>query len=242
MSDASDRKLDALAIAAHRDDVEITCGGLLIKLHDLGYNTGVLDFTEGEMGTRGTKEERAKEAADAADVMGVSVRENLALPDGNVQLTRENVLKVVSAIRKYRPHLVILPNEDQRHPDHYWCYRIGREACYFAGLRKLDCGGEPYRPFKVIFAPYYRNVEPTFYLDISDQFGRKIEAVKCYRSQFEGTGERNQIFVQGLDVFDYLRTQDHSAGQKIRKEYAETYIVKDLLEVEDPMKLPVASV
>jgi len=238
----SDIKLDALAIAAHRDDVEITCGGLLLKLHDLGYKTGVLDFTEGEMGTRGTKEERAEEAANAAKLMGVSVRENLHLPDGNVQLTRENVIKVAAFIRRHRPHLVILPNEDQRHPDHYWCYRIGREACYFSGLSKLECEGEPYRPFKVLYSPYYRDVVPTFYVDISDQFERKIETVKCYRSQFEGTGEKNQIFVKGIDVFDFLQTQDHAAGQKIHKGYAEGYIVMEPLEVEDPIKLLVASV
>jgi len=237
-----DLKLDVLAIAAHRDDVEITSGGLMAKLASKGYKTGILDFTRGEMGSRGTDEDREREAQCAGKVLGVSVRENLGLPDGNVQHSRENLLKVVAVLRKYRPHMVILPHEDQRHPDHFWCFKIGKEACYFSGLKKLEADGEPHRPHKMLYSPYYRNVKPSMYVDISEHFERKIESVRCYESQFGGTGTSNQVFVQGIDVFDYLRTQDHANGQKIRVDYAELYIVRDPIEIDDPMTMSVASV
>lgn len=130
--------LDILAIAAHRDDVEQTCGGTLLKAARRGQRTGILDLTQGEMGTRGTAEDRAREAADAAKILGVSWRRALDLPDGRVENTWENRLKVASVIRKTRPHVVILPYWKGRHPDHYTASVLGYEACFLAGLAKLD--------------------------------------------------------------------------------------------------------
>ncbi len=238
----SSLRLDALAVAAHRDDIEITSGGLMIKLHDLGYTTGALDLTEGEMGTRGTVEDRRREAEAASKILGLAVRENLALPDAGVEFNRENTLKIVRVLRKYRPHLVILPNRDQRHPDHYHCYQIGKEACYLAGLRKLECEGEPFRPFKIIYATYHRDVRPSFFVDISDQFERKLKAIACYQSQFDRSDASKQVFVPGIDIYEYVRTMDRAYGMRIRKQYAEPYVVYETMEVDDPMKMPVASV
>jgi len=238
----TDTQLDALAIAAHRDDVEITSGGLLIKLKDLGHITGVLDLTKGEMGTRGNASDREKEASAAAEVMGLAIRENLGLPDANVQFTRENVLKVVRVLRKHRPRVVILPYWEQRHPDHYHCFRIAKEACYFSGLKKLDCEGTPFRPFKILYSTYYRDVQPTFVVDVSDQFERKLEAVKCYNSQFDSTDVARQIFVPGIDIFEFLRTRDRAYGMQIRKQYAEPYVQQEIMEVSDPVLMPVASI
>jgi bacillithiol biosynthesis deacetylase BshB1 len=235
-----DVDLDGLAIAAHRDDVEITSGGLMIKLSDLGYKTGVLDFTQGEMGTRGDSKTRADEADKAAAIMGLTVRENLGLPDGNVQFSRENVLKVVRVLREYKPRLVILPYWDQRHPDHARCCEIAVEACYFAGLEKLECDGQPFRPYKILYSTYYRDVDPTFVVDISGQFERKLEAIRSYASQFDS--DDNQIFVPGVDVFEFVRTRDRAYGIQIRKEYAEPYIIKERIEIDDPLKMSVASV
>ena len=235
-------KLDALAIAAHRDDIEITSGGLMIKLHDLGYKTGALDLTRGEMGTQGSVDDREREAECAASVMGLSVRENLGLPDANVQFTRENILKIVPVLRKYRPHLVILPYWEQRHPDHYHCYQIAKEACYHAGLKKLDCEGEPFRPFKIIYSTYYRTIQPSFVVDISDQFERKLEAVGCYRSQFDKGDVSRQIFVPGIDIYEFLKTQDRMYGMQIRKQYAEPYTIHETIEIDDPVKMPVPSI
>src|ERR1700687_2108268 len=130
--------LDVLAIAAHRDDVEQTCGGTLLKMAQRGQRTGILDLTQGEMGTRGTAEDRAREAADAAKILGVSWRRALDLPDGRVENTWENRLKVASVIRETRPRVIILPYWKGRHPDHYTASVLGYEACFLAGLAKLD--------------------------------------------------------------------------------------------------------
>jgi LmbE family N-acetylglucosaminyl deacetylase len=131
-------ELDILAIAAHRDDVEQTCGGTLLKMAERGYRTGILDLTRGEMGTRGTAEDRQREAADAARILRVSWREALDIPDGRVENTWENRLKVARAIRRTRPRVVILPYWKGRHPDHYTASKLGYEACFLAGLAKLD--------------------------------------------------------------------------------------------------------
>ena len=130
--------LDILAIAAHRDDVEQTCGGTLLKMAELGYHTGILDLTQGEMGTRGSAEERAQEAAEAAKILRVSWRQALDIPDGRVENTWENRLKVAREIRLTRPRVVILPYWEGRHPDHYTASKLGYEACFLAGLAKLD--------------------------------------------------------------------------------------------------------
>ncbi|MFH1894150.1 MAG: bacillithiol biosynthesis deacetylase BshB1 [Candidatus Zixiibacteriota bacterium] len=238
----SDIKLDALAIAAHRDDIEITSGGLMLKLHDLGYKTGGLDFTRGEMGTQGNEGDREREAEAASKVLGLTLRENLGLPDAQIEFNRGNVLKTVRVLREYRPHLVILPYWEQRHPDHYHCYRIAREACYFAGLEKLDCEGEPFRPHKILYSTYYREPEPSFVVDISDQFERKLEAVKCYMSQFDPSCESKQIFVPGIDIYDFIRTRDREYGMQIRKQYAEPYVIKETIEIDDPVRMLVASI
>src|SRR5215471_17319654 len=170
--------VDVLAIAAHRDDVEQTCGGTLLKMAQIGYRTGILDLTRGEMGTRGTAEDRAREATDAARILQVSFRQALDIPDGRVENTWENRLKIARVIREQRPRVVILPYWQGRHPDHYTCSTLGYEACFLAGLSKLELRSEsrkqpgsttatpvlvlpPHRPFKVIYATLYYDIRPT---------------------------------------------------------------------------------
>jgi bacillithiol biosynthesis deacetylase BshB1 len=231
-------KLDALAIFAHRDDAEITCGGTLIKLADSGYNVGIVDLTQGEMGTRGSARLRGIEAKCAAKLMGMKVRENLKLPDSKVESTRGNKLKLVKLIRKYKPHLVILPYWEQRHPDHSNCSRLGYDACYLSGLAKLKVPGEPHRPYKIIYSTSFRErMEQSFVVDVTEQFERKIEAVKCYRSQFKDMKKRKDVFVPGLDVFDFMRIKAVNYGTMIGVKYGEAFITKELMAVEDPMKL-----
>lgn len=235
-------KLDVLAIGAHRDDVEITCGGTVIKLVDLGYKVGILDLTQGEMGTKGTADQRGKEAQGAAKVMGISVRENLRLPDSNVENTLENKLKLVKIIRKYKPHLVILPYWTQRHPDHLRCSQLGYEACYLSGLAKLKVKGEPHRPFKIIYSSSFFEEKHSFIVDISEQFERKIEAVKCYKSQFGELLKKKKVHPFPRNVFDFMEVKARQYGYLIGKKYGEAFITKELLEVEDPMKLLVRSI
>src|SRR5213083_1844436 len=162
--------LDILAIAAHRDDVEQTCGGTLLKMAGLGHRTGILDLTRGEMGTRGTAEDRAREAVEAAKILCVSWRQALDIPDGRVENTWENRLKIARVIRQQRPRVVILPYWQGRHPDHYTCSTLGYEACFLAGLSKLQLEDEnpPHRPFKIVYATLYYDLRPTFVVDITD--------------------------------------------------------------------------
>ena len=174
--------IDILAVAAHRDDVEQTCAGTLLKMAERGYRTGILDLTQGEMGTRGTAEDRANEAAEAARILKVSWRQALDIPDGRVENTWENRLKVVRVLREQRPRVLILPYWQGRHPDHYTASILGYEASFLAGLAKLDTtpnselsvlsdpkadSSSPHRPFKIIYASLYYDVRPTFVVDIT---------------------------------------------------------------------------
>src|SRR3974390_29675 len=161
-------KLDVLAIAAHPDDVELTCGGTLLKMANKGHKTGILDLTAGEMGTRGTPETRAKEAAGAARILKVSWRGTLAVPDSDVQPSRENNMRLAQVIRELRPRTVIIPYWEARHPDHYHASTLGYEGCFLAGLKQLPLEGEPYRPFKFLYATSFEGMAPTFIVNIKN--------------------------------------------------------------------------
>src|SRR5437764_7308793 len=196
----NDQPLDILAIAAHRDDVEQTCGGTLLKAAQRGQRTGILDLTQGEMGTRGSAEERAREASDAAAILGSQWRRALDIPDGRVENTWENRLKVAAVIRETRPRVVILPYWKGRHPDHYTCSVLGYEACFLAGLAKLSLSSQssappaPYRPFKIIYATLYYDVRPTFVVDITGQFEKKFASMLAYKSQFSDQEAGKDLF------------------------------------------------
>jgi bacillithiol biosynthesis deacetylase BshB1 len=235
-------KLDVLVLAAHRDDIEITCGGTVIKLVDLGYKVGIVDFTQGEMGTKGTEVDRAREAEAAAKAMGIAVRENLKMPDSGLEFTRENKLKVAEQIRKYKPHLLILPYWEQRHPDHAMCPKISWDAAFYAGLKKMPLPGEPHRPFKIIYSTSFFDLRHSFIVDITDQFKRKTEAVACYRSQFDETPESKEIFPPARNIFEFMEVQARALGYKIGKRYGEAFYTKEITEVADPMKLTVKSI
>src|SRR5438445_1246929 len=183
-TDMSTAPLDILAIAAHRDDAEQTCGGTLLKMAQCGRRTGILDLTQGEMGTRGTAEDRAREATEAARILRVSWRGALDIPDGRVENTWENRLRVARVIREQRPQVLILPYWKGRHPDHYTASKLGYEACFLAGLAKLDLGAAPHRPFKIIYATLYYEIRPTFVVDITSQFEARFPSLMAYKSQF----------------------------------------------------------
>src|ERR1700712_3426188 len=175
---------DILAIAAHRDDVEQTCGGTLLAMHARGWRTAILDLTQGESGTRGPAADRAAEANTAARILNVAHREALDLPDGNVQNTFENRLKLASVLRRLRPRVVILPYWQGRHPDHYTTATLGYEACFIAGLSRLDVPGPPHRPYKILYASLYADVRPTFIVDISAFMEQRLQSLLAYRSQY----------------------------------------------------------
>src|SRR5687767_13676804 len=199
--------VDILAIAAHRDDVELTCGGTLIRSVSLGRTTAVIDLTAGELGTRGSAEVRGEEASRAAAVMGLSARENLGLPDGGVVNAPETREMLAVAIRRFAPAVVIAPSIRGKHPDHGVSAQLVRDACFVAGLKKVAPGVDPHRPRKVIHCLAYReeNVKPTFVVDIPDAFEKKMDAVRCYASQFDDVTQAGEVFPNGEPLYDIIR-------------------------------------
>src|SRR6202167_776493 len=234
--------LDILAIAAHRDDVEQTSGGTLLKMAQRGQRTGILDLTQGEMGTRGTAEDRAREAADAARILGVNWRRALDIPDARVENTWENRLKVAAVIRETRPRVVILPYWKGRHPDHYTCSVLGYEACFLAGLAKLDPNLAPHRPFKIIYATLYYDVRPTFVVDISAQFEPKLDSIFAYKSQFSDQEAGKDLFPAHDEIRMRVDAMARYYGMLGGVTYAEPFLQKEVGLVEDLVAIPVKSI
>jgi bacillithiol biosynthesis deacetylase BshB1 len=236
--------VDVLAIAAHRDDVELTCAGTLVKAAGAGHRTGILDLTAGEGGTRGNAELRAEEAVRAAAILGVVERRNAGLPDAHLQNSDETRRVVVEQIRRFAPRVVILPFPVGRHPDHRVASELGRDACYLAGLAKYDAPGTPHRPHKILYALSYREdpVKPTFVVDITAQFERKLAAIKCYASQFDGVKAAGEIFPTGQDLYSLVETQNAHYGSLIRTRYGEPFYTHETVEIDDVVKLGVQSI
>jgi N-acetylglucosamine malate deacetylase 1 len=236
-------KVDILTIAAHPDDVEITCAGTVIKMTEAGYRVAILDLTAGETGTRGTPELREKEATKAAKVLGVVHREVLGIPDAAVENNRENKLKVAQKIRDFRPETVILPYWKGRHPDHYTTGHLGYEACFIAGLAKAPLSGKPHRPFKIIYASQYvPTVLPSFVVDITKQFEKKLKAIFCFASQFSPPKELQNLFPARGDINARMSTDARHFGNMIGVRYGEPFIMREMAEVEDIVKIPVQSI
>ena len=235
--------VDLLAIAAHRDDVELTCAGTLLKALDAGHRTGILDLTAGESGTRGSAALRAEEAERAAAILGVSERRNAGLRDAGLHNTDETRRLVVAEIRHFRPRVVILPFPIGRHPDHRIASELSRDACFLAGLARYDAPGEPHRPHKVLYSLAYREdpVKPTFVVDISAQFDRKMQAIRCYASQFDGAMNAGEIFPTGQDLYSLVETQNAHYGSLIRSRYGEPFFTHETVAVEDVVGLGVQS-
>jgi len=235
--------VDILAIAAHRDDVELTCAGTLLKAADAGRRTAILDLTAGESGTRGSASLRAEEAERAAAVLGVGERRNAGLPDAHLQNSDDARREVVAHLRHFAPRVVILPFPVGRHPDHRVASELGRDACFLAGLQKYDAPGAPHRPFKVLYALSYREdpVKPTFVVDISPQFERKMAAIRCYASQFDGAKAAGEIFPTGQDLYSLVEAQNAHYGSLIRARYGEPYFTHETMAVDDVTALSVSS-
>jgi N-acetylglucosamine malate deacetylase 1 len=255
-----------LAIAAHRDDVEQTCGGTMLKMGQQGHHTGILDLTQGEMGTRGSAESRATEAADAAKILQVGWRHALDIPDGRVENTWENRLKVARVIREQRPRVVILPYWKARHPDHYTSSALGYEACFLAGLAKLAISNQPsaisqnnvaralsplaadteelppHRPHKIIYATLYYDIRPTFVVDITDQFEGRLQSLLAYKTQFSDQEAGNDLFPAHAEIRTRLDAMARFYGMLGGVTYAEPFLQKEVGLVEDLTLIPVKSI
>jgi bacillithiol biosynthesis deacetylase BshB1 len=241
--------VDILAIAAHRDDVEQTCGGTLLAMHARGWRTGILDLTQGESGTRGTAADREAEANAAAHILNVAHREALDLPDGNVQNTLENRLKLAAVLRRLRPRVVILPYWQGRHPDHYTTATLGYESCFLSGLAKVEtsvgANGEPatpHRPFKILYASLYADVRPTFVVDITPFVDQRLQSLLAYRSQYATQSQGGALFVPEEEIRERTFATARHYGLLAGVRYAEPFVQKEIGLAEDLMLLPVQSI
>ena len=238
-------KLDVLAFAAHRDDLEITCGGTLAKLVEQGHTVGACDLTEGEMGTRGSAKDRAAEAEEAARILGLKVRVNAGLPDAGLFNTREQQLRVVEILRRHKPAVVIIPALEQRHPDHAMCPRIVFDACYFGGLAKFPDlkheAGRAHRPRKIVWVhTHYTTAPPTFVVNVSDQIKKKLASVFAYKTQFPLEKDADKA-PPNEQIEDWIRTRGRAYGLMIGKMYGEGFIQRESVEVEDLATVPGSS-
>jgi bacillithiol biosynthesis deacetylase BshB1 len=232
---------EVLAIAAHRDDVEQTCGGTLLRMRSLGVSTAILDLTQGEAGTRGSAEDRATEATEAARILGVQWRAALDIPDGRVENTWDNRLKVVEVLRRVRPRVVILPYWAGRHPDHYTSSTLGYEACFLSGLAKIETGTPPHRPFKIVYASLYADVRPSFLVDITPFIEERHRALMAYTSQYANQSAGGGLFVPEEEIRERTFSEARHYGTLAGVRYAEPFVQKEVGLVDDLTLIPVQS-
>ncbi len=233
--------LDILAIAAHPDDVEQTCGGTLLRMASAGYRTGVLDLTAGDMGSRGTPELRIRESQAAASVLRLAWRGNLRWPDARLENTITARMTLAAEIRNLRPRVVILPYWEGRHPDHYRAAEIGYESCFLSGLRKLDEETPPHRPSQVLYSSLYANVKPSFVVDVSAQFDTRMESLFSYQAQSDDDGCEAGGFPTRAEIRERLAAIARFYGNLIGVRYGEPFVVKETLRLDDITRLGVRS-
>jgi bacillithiol biosynthesis deacetylase BshB1 len=234
-------KLSILSFGAHPDDIEICTGGLLARMGAQGRAVGAVDMTRGEGASRGTVEERAREAQAAAEILGLAVRENLAFPDLRIQDTLENRLRVADVIRRYQADLILAPYWGDRHPDHAATSQIVTAGAFYARLPRIETDHPPYSPRAVLYYLLHENVPPTFIVDISDVFEKKIQAVAAYQSQFGQPMPEGYRFIGTSDYLAETEARARYYGTCIHTTYGEAYLMKETLRVDDPVRLLVGN-
>ncbi len=251
-AESVDFRAHVLAIAAHRDDVEQTCGGTLLRMAARGLRTAILDLTQGEAGTRGSAEDRAREAQEAARILGAGWRQALPLPDGALENTLENRLAIAGVLRLLRPRVVILPYWQARHPDHAITATLGYDACFLSGLKKIGAGGktgglrsaetEPHRPFKIVYASLYADVRPSFIVDITPFIEQRHLALMAYRSQYANQTAGGGLFVAEEEIRERTLAEARHYGLLAGVRYGEPFVQKEVGLVDDLTLLPVQSI
>ncbi len=230
--------LDVLIFAAHPDDAELTMAGTIAKLSCNNYKVGIIDFTRGELGTRGTAEIREKEAFQAAVILKISIRENLLIPDGNIQRNKENLMKVVMAIRRYKPKIIFAPYFNDRHPDHIDASKLVKEAMFVSGLAKVktfdrEVAQEAYRPKKLFYFMQTYSFDPTFIVDVSDYFEIKMQAVKAFETQFYNPKSREpETFISQPEFLSFIEARAKVYGFQIGKKFGEPFYCEEKIELE----------
>ncbi|MCL5772083.1 MAG: bacillithiol biosynthesis deacetylase BshB1 [Actinobacteria bacterium] len=232
----ADIKIDVLAFGPHPDDVEMGCGGLLLKLKKSGYKTGIIDLTMGELSSNGNIEVRQKETQDASNILNLDIRENLKLQDGNIINDVESRNKVIDIIRKYKPKLVLIPYYKDRHPDHENAHKLLKDSIFIAGLVKYETSLKFYRPDIVINYMLHFEFAPSFITDISDVFEKKVEAVTAYKSQFFSSEKKDIVTHISTKSFnDILHTRARYYGLKINTSFGEPYFINSKIKINDPV-------
>jgi bacillithiol biosynthesis deacetylase BshB1 len=230
------QKIDILAFGPHPDDVELGCGGTLYKLKNLGYSTGIIDLTEGELGSRGTVEQRYKESAQASKIMNIDYRENVKLPDGGIDPSPENRAKIIRIIRKHKPIIIFAPYLDDRHPDHVHASRLITESWFFAGVRKVMPELKPHRPYRIIYYMAKYEFQPSFVIDISEEFDKKFQALKAYQSQFYNPEwPEQQTFISSRWFIESVEFRARHFGWMAGVKYGEPFWIKETLAIDDPV-------
>jgi len=229
-----------MAFGTHPDDLELCCGGTLVLLANRGYRIGAVDLTRGELGTRGSEEIRAKETAAATQILKLSLRENLGIPDGHIEKSQENLLRVIRMIRQYRPRLVLAPYWEERHYDHVHASQLVAEASFYSGLSKIETGQESFRPYRVLYYMGRIGFRPSFVVDISETWEAKMRAIRSYRSQVHSGGEENgpsgpQTLISTPYAFEVFETMARYYGAMIGARYGEPFGMREAVEVSDPV-------
>lgn len=229
--------VDVLAFGAHPDDVEIGCGGTVIKLTDAGTRVVVVDLTRGELGTRGSAKIREREAAEASKILGLAARENLDLADGHISSDLESKRKVVDAIRRWRPDAVLLPYWRDRHPDHEAASALVYEASFLAGLRRFETEHESHRPQRLFYFVGWADFEPTFIVDVTEQFERKMESIYAFSTQFKaGASPDPETDLTSPRTDWRIRSRCAYHGSLIGARYGEGFVIRGQLRMEDPLQ------
>ena len=232
-------EVDVLAFGPHPDDVELTMGGTLLKLQSLGYRTGIIDLTSGEMGTRGSRERRAEEARQAAEILNVSVRRNLDLGDGRLALDASSKRAVVEAIREHKPRLVFTNFPENNHPDHTCSGPLVAESAYLAGLEKYEASGRPHRPHRVLYYLVPHKAAPSFIIDITEFHGGKMRAVRAYVSQLHNDKAESEpaTFISQPGFLRRVEAIDAYYGALIDVDYGEAFYLREAMKIEDPVAI-----
>ena len=226
-------KLDILVFGAHPDDVELGCGGTIIKHSQKGSKVGVIDLTRGELGTRGNIKIRDSEMQDSTKIMGVIMRENMNFKDGFFQNDEDHKLKLIRKIRKYRPEIVITNAPTDRHPDHGRSSRLTVDSCFLSGLEKIETNQAIWRPKYIYHYIQFNHLAPDFVIDISDEIDKKIESVLCYKSQFYNPDSKeSETIISSKDFLESIRYRAKDLGRQSDCEYAEGFISNQILKIE----------
>jgi N-acetylglucosamine malate deacetylase 1 len=228
---------DVLVFAAHPDDAELAMGGTIAKLTSSNYKVGIIDLTRGELGTRGSADIRQKEAFEAAIILKTAFRENLYMPDGNITVNQENLIKVIMTIRKYKPKIVFAPYFNDRHPDHIDTSILIKRAMFYSGLQKIktfnkEVPQHPYRPKKLFYYMQTYTFKPSFIVDISRTFDLKMKAIQCYATQFHNPKSLEpETFISRPEFLSYIKSRAVSNGFKIGKIYGEAFFCEEEIEL-----------